>query len=134
MRTGERNFWKFVGACAVLGLLIAIPLCSLGAQQQKEPREIMNHGRYRQQSVQYLSRSLGRNAREALSTYDLGWYEATQFHIQRTTEHCIACHSRLPSGDSPLAADFVKGPELAAMDLRRVAQYRWRRVVSMTRS
>ena len=78
--------------------------------------EIMSHGRYQQQSVQYLSRSLGRNAREALSAYDLGRYEATQFHIQRMTEHCIACHSRLPSGDSPLAADFVKGPELNAMD------------------
>ncbi len=152
--------WKVLAACAVLGLLIAIPLCSLEARQQKEPREIMgqifgamrvllpmsadveklrdpanresvrpslsqiskgadelmNHGRDRPQSVPYHSRSLGRNAREALSAYDLGWYEATQFHIQRMTEHCIACHSRLPSGDSPRAADFVKGPELKAMD------------------
>lgn len=157
--TEERNFWKFTGTSLAFGLLLGMPLHSLAAMPEKEPREIMgqifaamrvllpmsahveqlqdlanrksvrpslsqisksadeimNHGRYQQQSVQFLSRSLGRNAREALTAYDLGRYDATQFHIQRMTEHCIACHSRLPSGDSPLAADFVKGPELAAM-------------------
>lgn len=163
LHTRKRKFWqamcKFMSAGVVCGFLIGLPLHSLAAPPDKEPREIMGqifeairvllpmsanlkqledpanresvrpsllqiaksadeimkHGRYQQQSVQFLSRSLGKNAREALNAYDLGWYEATQFHIQKMPEHCIACHSRLPSGDSPRAADFVRGPELNAM-------------------
>ncbi|MGH8643423.1 MAG: hypothetical protein ACREX4_02785 [Gammaproteobacteria bacterium] len=64
----------------------------------------------------YLSASLARYGREASRHYNLGNYGSTKLFLQRATDFCIACHSRLPSpGDSPLARDFIADSELAKL-------------------
>lgn len=73
--------------------------------------------------IQFLGGSLSRESRDALERFDDGQIDAAQFYVQRLTDFCVACHSRLPSSsDSPLASDFVNDKELSKLSLVRQAE------------
>jgi tetratricopeptide (TPR) repeat protein len=63
----------------------------------------------------HLGSTLARDARDALWTYENGQPETAQFLIHQLTESCVSCHSRLPSGDSPLAEGFLAKGALAGL-------------------
>ena len=48
-------------------------------------------------SYDYLRRSLARDAREAADRFDAGQFAGSWFLLNKMTENCVACHSRLPS-------------------------------------
>jgi len=66
------------------------------------------HVRANERGAQYLSRSLEREAREALYLFDQGDFESAQFSVLQMAEYCVECHSRsaIPD-DSPLSKGFV---------------------------
>jgi hypothetical protein len=58
--------------------------------------------------MHYLARNIAEDAAAARRAFDSGRVERSSFLVERITENCIVCHSRLPSpGDSPLSSDFV---------------------------
>jgi tetratricopeptide (TPR) repeat protein len=64
----------------------------------------------------YLGDSLAADARHALARYREGRIDSAAFLIQQATENCIACHTKLPSGqDAPVAQQFVSRSALAAL-------------------
>lgn len=72
--------------------------------------------------IHYLAGSLQRESRETERRFLDGEVEGAQFFVQRLTDFCVACHSRLPSPkDSPLAASFVSETELAGLPPERRA-------------
>jgi hypothetical protein len=63
-----------------------------------------------------LGRSLAADTREIQRAFDEGRTERAAFLLRQVTENCVACHSRLPSRDSPQAEDFVADGALAGLD------------------
>ena len=55
------------------------------------------HGQDVPQSFGFLRRSLARSAHDAAERYAQGEYPQARFLLQRLTENCFACHSRLPN-------------------------------------
>jgi hypothetical protein len=72
--------------------------------------------------IEYLGSSLARDTKETLQRFDEGRIEGAQFFLQRLTNFCVACHSRLPDAqDSPLARDFMSDQQLARLPAARRA-------------
>lgn len=77
---------------------------------------VASHTDASDRSMRFLAGSLEREAEETLYRYQTGEVEGAQFFVQRLTDFCVACHSRLPSAaDSPVAADFVSEGVLAQL-------------------
>jgi hypothetical protein len=77
---------------------------------------LRKHGDARTAEFDFLGRSLGDEATEALRRYEWGQYDSARFLVQEMTEYCIACHSRLPTDkSSPLAAKLVEDSTLAKL-------------------
>ncbi len=66
------------------------------------------HGRQGDASFAYLSRALARDTREALSRFESHQAPESRFLVQQMVEVCVACHSRVPSGDSALGGRFFQ--------------------------
>ena len=59
--------------------------------------QLGTHGQEAPQSFGFLRRSLARSAHDAAERYAQGEYLQARFLLQGLTEHCFACHSRLPN-------------------------------------
>jgi len=59
--------------------------------------QLETHGQEVPQIFGFLRRSLARGAHDAPERYAQGQYEQARFLLQRLTENCFACHSRLPN-------------------------------------
>ncbi|MCP5150085.1 MAG: hypothetical protein H6983_10985 [Ectothiorhodospiraceae bacterium] len=70
----------------------------------------------------FLASSLDRYTGWALRNYEWGQIPAARSLVLEAVEVCIACHTRLPSGDSPVAEDFVASDTLARMAPRERAR------------
>jgi hypothetical protein len=55
------------------------------------------HGQEVPQSFGFLRRALARSAQDVAQRYAQGQYEQARFLLQGLTEHCFACHTRLPN-------------------------------------
>jgi tetratricopeptide (TPR) repeat protein len=76
------------------------------------------HGRSRDASFAFLSRSLAQDARTIRDRYAAGHVDEARFLLHELTQTCVACHSRLPSErTSSLAARFVSQEEIARLPL-----------------
>ena len=99
-------------------LLIARALHSISSQT----RVLEDHVDPGDLQMQYLARNIAEDAAAARRAFDSGRPERSAFLIERITENCIVCHSRLPSpGDSPLSQDFVEVGALAKVSLEERA-------------
>lgn len=66
------------------------------------------HGRSREASFSYLSRSLAHDARVARRRLEAGQDQEAQFVVRQLVADCMACHSRLPDlDDSELGARLL---------------------------
>jgi hypothetical protein len=66
------------------------------------------HGRSREASFAYLSRSLAHDARVARQRLENGQDAESQFVVRQLVQDCVACHSRLPDlDDSELGARLL---------------------------
>ena len=84
----------------------------------RRARHVGDHVAGDDRRVQFLARSLSRETQEARQRFDEGRFDSAQFLVQRLTDFCVACHTRLPSpGDSPLASNFMSEAALAALPL-----------------
>ncbi len=72
-------------------------------------------GPSRDPRFRHLGRTLARDARDALWTYERGQPENARFLIQQMTESCVSCHARLPAADSPLAERLLDRSTLAGL-------------------
>jgi hypothetical protein len=94
-------------------LTTVFPL-SLNAQQFQDPAQrqhilaglrtlaqqaerLGTHGQDMPQHLDFLRRSLASDAQTVLQRYEQAQYQAAQFALHRLTEHCFACHSKLPT-------------------------------------
>jgi tetratricopeptide (TPR) repeat protein len=74
------------------------------AQLASESGSLEQHAAARGAGFQHLGENLAADAREVEQRYNAGRTQEAAFLLQRLTENCIACHSRLPSrGDSDLS-------------------------------
>lgn len=69
--------------------------------------ELQSHTRPKDAQMRFLARSISRDAREVQRAYAAGRDERAAFLLRQITENCVACHTRLPSDDSPLAKGFL---------------------------
>lgn len=65
-----------------------------------EAKWIRQHAAPEDQGFAFLSESLAADAAGAYRHFNEGRTAESQFLIRHVTENCIACHSRLPSGDA----------------------------------
>jgi hypothetical protein len=76
------------------------------------------HGRGREASFSFLSRSLARDSAEIRQRYESGRVAEARFLLHQLTENCVACHSRLPSdSEFPLGQRFVQQANIADLPL-----------------
>ena len=70
--------------------------------------ELELHGSGLNPSYGYFKRSLARDAQDALDRYNQGQYMGSRFVINRMTENCVSCHTKLPQAQKfDLGKEFV---------------------------
>jgi len=80
--------------------------------------ELERHTQGRDVGFTFLSRSLSRDMREIRDRYTAGHVAEARFLLLEVTDHCAACHSRLPdSSEHPIGSRLVDDPRVAALDL-----------------
>lgn len=85
--------------------------------------ELGNHASDLTLPMAFLANSLSREAEGTRDRFESGQTETARFFVQRLTDYCVACHSRLPSPvDSALATGFLDAGELAKQPLARRAE------------
>jgi hypothetical protein len=68
------------------------------------------------QRMLFLAGSLSLETTKAKEYFERGRHTNAQFVVQRLTDFCVACHTRIPSAaDSPLAEGFVSAGALAKL-------------------
>jgi hypothetical protein len=120
-------------------LTTVFPL-SLNAQQFQDPAQrqrilaglrtlaqqaerLGTHGQDVPQHLDFLRRSLASDAQTVLQRYEQGQYPAAQFTLHRLTEHCFACHSKLPTPRRfALGQRFLAEVPLANLSLKEQAR------------
>ena len=76
------------------------------------------HGRGRDASFGFLSRSLAHDTEEIRRRYADGRSEEARFLLHEVTQDCVACHSRLPSQrDASLGRRLMSEERVAALPL-----------------
>jgi hypothetical protein len=81
------------------------------------------HGQEAPPYLDFLRRSLAREAQIILQRYEQGQYQAAQFGLHYLTEHCFACHSKLPSARRfALGQRFLEEAPLASLPLKERAR------------
>jgi hypothetical protein len=78
---------------------------------------LASHTGRKDAEMQFLARSVARDARDARRAYEEGRYDRSAFLLQQITENCVVCHTRLPSDDSPLAKGFVDSEQMSRLPL-----------------
>ncbi len=83
---------------------------------------LADHGRERDASFGFLSRSLARDTRDVRERYAAGKPAEARFLLLQLTEDCVACHSRLPSAHGfPGGESFVTREQIASLPLEQRA-------------
>lgn len=75
------------------------------------------HGRSRDASFQYLSRSLAEDSRAVQRRFEEERHAEARFLLGQLTEDCVACHARLPSPEASSLGRVL----LREVDLARLA-------------
>ena len=84
----------------------------------RRARHVGDHVAGEDRRVRFLAGSLSRETLEARARFDAGQYDSARFLVERLTDFCVACHTRLPSrGDSPIASAFMSDAALAKLPL-----------------
>lgn len=74
------------------------------------------HGEELGEGFAFLRWSLVRDANEAILRYRQGQFEGTRFLIDRLTDGCVACHTKLPAaGHADLSRPFLSNREVEAL-------------------
>jgi hypothetical protein len=88
-----------------------------------DAEQIQAHGAQRGEGFRVLSRALAEDAREVARRYEAGRYAESGFLLQRLTENCLACHSRLHSDrDSGLGRSLVEQMQLSGLSSPELAR------------
>ena len=84
----------------------------------KNGAELESHVQGRDLGFAFLSRSLARDMREIRDRYAAGRIGEARFLLLEVSDHCAACHSRLPDHrEHPIGRRLVDDPRVAALDL-----------------
>jgi hypothetical protein len=79
--------------------------------------KVESHGQGRDLGFTFLSRSLARDTREIRDRFAAGRTAEARFLLLEVSDHCAACHSRLPdSREHPVGRRLVDDPRVAALD------------------
>ncbi len=82
-----------------------------------------SHGTDLHSSYAYLRRSLGRDAGAALVRFEDGQYAGSRFMLQKLTENCFACHSKLPTAhDYDLGARLLSAESAQRLEAEELAR------------
>lgn len=73
--------------------LIDAKLATLGAASDA----LVAHAKGKDEEFRYLARSFDETSREIVSSFRETWPSYAYFSLMELTQHCVACHSRLPS-------------------------------------
>jgi hypothetical protein len=80
--------------------------------------QLDTHGQDVPQSFGFLRHSLARSAQDAAQRYEQEQYQQARFLLQGLTEHCFACHSRLPNLQGfDLGKRFLEETEVASLSI-----------------
>ena len=80
---------------------------------------LQRHEAPRIESARYLSRSLASDVRTLELAFAEGDQRKTQYYVLALTDHCVACHSRLPAQRKlEVSNDFFTAAERSALDPR----------------
>jgi hypothetical protein len=84
----------------------------------KNGADLERHVEGRDLGFAFLSRSLARDMREIRDRYGAGHVAEARFLLLEVSDHCAACHSRLPDDrEHPIGRRLVDDPRVAALDL-----------------
>ena len=84
----------------------------------KNGAKLERHVEGRDLGFAFLSRSLARDMREIRDRYAAGHVAEARFLLLEVSDHCAACHSRLPDHrEHPIGRRLVDDPRVAALDL-----------------
>jgi len=76
------------------------------------------HAGSRDAGFGFLSRSLASDSRLVVERYEAGRYDEASFLLYQITDHCVACHTRLPDARAhPVGQRLVETPEVQALPL-----------------
>lgn len=84
----------------------------------KKGADLERHVEKRDLGFAFLSRSLARDMREIRDRYEAGHVAEARFLLLEVSDHCAACHSRLPDDrEHPIGRRLIDDPRVAALDL-----------------
>jgi len=79
--------------------------------------DLESHGTELDPSFDYLKRSLSRDANEALGRFEAGQYMGSRWALNKITENCVSCHSKLPSEkQTVLTEGFLGDDDIKTLD------------------
>jgi hypothetical protein len=85
--------------------------------------QLASHGQNVPQYLDFLRHSLASDAQTVLQRYEQRQYQAAQFALHHLTEHCFACHSKLPTQRRfVLGQRFLAEVPLANLSLKERAR------------
>jgi hypothetical protein len=83
---------------------------------------LAEHGRSREVPFAHLARSLAIDARDIHERFAQGHVREARYLVQTLAETCVACHSRLQSGDAPRSSAFLANADVEKLPLRQRAK------------
>jgi hypothetical protein len=85
--------------------------------------QLATHGQDVPPYLDFLRRSLASETQKILQRYEQEQYQAAQFALHQLTEHCFACHSKLPYPRRfALGQQFLEAIPLASLPLKERAR------------
>jgi hypothetical protein len=81
--------------------------------------QLSHHARFRGDGFRLISKSLATDAVNALQLFEAKDFSGAHFHVDKMTNTCFACHSRLPGTSTPgLGRELMKDPAVLALPAR----------------
>jgi hypothetical protein len=81
------------------------------------------HGQGVPRHLDFRRYALANNAQQVLHRYEHGHFQAAQFALHQLTEHCFACHSKLPHPQQfVLGQQFLAATPLASLSVKERAR------------
>ena len=80
--------------------------------------ELLAHGEGFGKTTERIRTAIARDVATAVEEFDAGRFDAAERRVHQLLDHCFACHTRLPAGESALGDRISRGVDTAGMTLR----------------
>jgi hypothetical protein len=79
---------------------------------------LLAHGEEFGKTTARIRTAISRDVATAVEEFDAGRFDAAERRVVQLLDHCFACHTRLPAGESALGERIARGVDVTTLPLR----------------